>query len=292
MTTKDIEFDGQTLPIQKFKLQEMCLNPSICMIAKRASGKSWVCRDILYHFRYVPVGIIIAPTDRMSEFYGKFFPGAFIFYEYKSEIIESLFSRQSKMIDKAKRKFMEGKKCDPRAILLMDDCLSSKGSWMKDRPIMDLFFNGRHHQITYILTMQFPLGITPELRSNFDYIFLLAEDFYSNQKRLYDHYAGMFPHFNAFRDVFVELTKDYGCMVIVNRGARANFLEKIYYYKASGDFSNKSIFSKQFNDFNKNNYNSQWRDHPDMTHVNIDKIMDKKAKSKIKVAKMDIIEKI
>ena len=51
------------------------------------------------------------------------------------------------------------------------------------------------------------MGIPPEMRSNFDYIFLLAEDFISNRKRLYEHYAGMFPNFDIFQQVFTEVTK-------------------------------------------------------------------------------------
>ena len=79
------------------------------------------------------------------------------------------------MIEKMKEKEKEGKNIDPRGFILMDDCLSKKGSWMKDQPIMELLFNGRHYRLMYMLTMQFPLGITPELRCNFDYIFLLKE---------------------------------------------------------------------------------------------------------------------
>ena len=37
---------GDKLPIQEFKLSEMCINPSIIMIAKRASGKSWITKFI------------------------------------------------------------------------------------------------------------------------------------------------------------------------------------------------------------------------------------------------------
>ena len=73
---------------------------------------------------------------------------------------------------------------------------------------MELLFNGRHYQLMYMLTMQFPLGITPELRCNFDYIFLLADDNTSNIKRMYEHYAGMFPDFNSFKQVFTQLTKN------------------------------------------------------------------------------------
>lgn len=261
MNIKDVRLDGdRSLPIKEFQLETMCENPAIIMIAKRASGKSWVCRAILKHFKDIPVGIIIAPTEKMATpaFYSDFIPDTYIHYEYRSEIIEKLIYRQDKMIEKQQEKEKEGKIIDPRAFILMDDCLSTKGSWMKDQPIMELLFNGRHYRLMYLLTMQFALGITPELRCNFDYIFLLAEDFYSNLKRLYDHYAGMFPTFDSFRQVFKELTSDFGAMVIVNRGARTSFLEKVYWYKASNEKVGL-IGCKQFVEYHNSNYDAEWK---------------------------------
>lgn len=260
--TKNIKVGGNaSLPIKEFELDSMCENPAIVMIAKRASGKSWVCRSILRHFRDIPVGIIIAPTEKMANppFYSEFFPDTYIHYEYRSEIIEKLLYRQDVMIEKEKEKEKVGKKIDPRGFILMDDCLSKKGAWMKDQPIMELLFNGRHYRLMYMLTMQFPLGITPELRCNFDYIFLLNEDFYSNLKRLYDHYAGMFPTFESFRNVFREVTNDFGAMVIVNRGSRSSFLDKIFWYKARDEKLEKMIGCDQFVNYHKNNYDENWR---------------------------------
>ena len=117
-------------------------------------------------------------------------------------------------------------------MLIMDDCMSSKGDWLKDPQILELFFNGRHHHMSFILTMQFSLGIPPELRSNFDYIFLLAEDFPSNRKRLYEHYAGMFPNLQIFEQVFSEITDNFGVMVIDNRIHSKNIADKVYWYRA------------------------------------------------------------
>ncbi len=260
MGAKEIEISGgKSMPIREFNLDWMCNNPSICMIAKRGSGKSWVCRAILKHFNHLPGGVIIAKTERMSTFYGNFFPDSYIHYEYKSEILENLLFRQEKIIEKCKRKFAQGKKVDPRAFLLMDDCLASKGTWMNDQPILEVFYNGRHYQLLFVLTMQFPLGIRPELRCNFDYIFLLAEDFYSNQKRLYDHYAGMFPSFDLFRQVFLQVTDDFGCMVIVNRGSRKDILDKVFYYKAPNEDIGV-IGCEQFKKFHSKNYNQNWKE--------------------------------
>ena len=260
--TKDIALKGKKdrLPIKTFSFDMFVIDPAIIMIAKRGSGKSWVVRAILEYFKDIPVGLIIAPTDRMNKFYGKFFPDSYIHYEYKSEIIEKVLERQRAIIEKQAEKALKGKKIDPRAFIIMDDCLGQKGSWVKDPPIQELLFNGRHYRIMYILTMQFPLGITPELRCNFDYIFLLADDTISNQKRIYDHYAGMFPTFDAFRQVFVQLTADYGSMVIVNRGVKKSLFDKVFYYKAPdlSTLSEVKIGCRQFRKFHEKNYNQNW----------------------------------
>jgi hypothetical protein len=261
METKDIEMkDGNKLPIKQFKLADMVENPAIIMIAKRGSGKSWVVRAVMFHFNNIPCGIVIAPTDRMNSFYNDFFPDTYIHYEYRSETITKILQRQTDMIEKKKNKKHNGKKIDARTYIIMDDCLSSKGTWMRDKPIQELLYNGRHYEIMYILTMQYPLGITPELRSNFDYIFLLKEEYISNQKKLFEHYAGMFPNLDAFRQIFANLVSDNGCMVIDNRRKVNNPLERIFWYKAPDLSSSQiKIGCEQFRKYHKNNYNDSWK---------------------------------
>lgn len=258
MVAKEVKLSGNTLPIREFQLSWMTGNPSVCMVAKRGSGKSWVCRAIIKHFSNLPGGIIIAPTDKMNSFYGRFFPDTYIHYNYSTDILDSILYRQHIMIEKCKTKAQQGKKVDPRAFLLMDDCLSSKGSWMNDQPIAEIFYNGRHYQLMFILTMQFPLGIKPEFRSNMDYVFLLAEDFYSNQKRLYDHYAGMFPSLDSFRQILIQVTADFGAMVIVNKGNRKDFLDKVFFYRAPNERVDK-IGCSQFRKFHEDNYDPTWQ---------------------------------
>lgn len=287
---KSIEIEnGDKLPIPEFSLNEMCTHPSIVMIAKRGSGKSWVTKAILYHFYKLPVGIIIAPTDRENCFYGDFFPNSYIFYEYKSAIIKRLLFRQQIMIKKMKEKEKNGKKLDARAILIMDDCLAEKKKWVNDPYLKEILMNGRHKHITYVLTMQYALGITPDLRSNFDYIFLLAEDFITNLKKIYDHYAGMFPDFGSFRQVFKQLTEDFGAMVIKNRGARASLLDKIAFYKAPNlDGKSVDFGCKQFRRDHEKNYNKKWEDKSFETNYEDFLLEKKQNKGAISVKKVFI----
>lgn len=136
--------------------------------------------------------------------------------------------------------------------------------------------------------MQFPLGIAPDLRSQFDYIFLLYNDTINNLKRLYEHYAGVFPTFQSFREIFGQLTDDYGAMVLVNRGNDREFSKKVYFYKAPYDPSRKpKMFGcPEFIKYHTKNYNSHWVDQA--KHLDIAEYCNKKKKDKstIKVEKV------
>jgi hypothetical protein len=253
---KDINFGGEILQLNRFDLKTLIydcnkdyMNPRIAIIAKSGSGKSWVIREIMHYMRDIPCGVVIAPTDKMTGFYNDFLPPSFIHHEYKQDIIPRLLQRQKTILEKNKRRKKDGKKLiDPRVFLIMDDCMSTKHLWLKDPNVLAVFNEGRHYQITFILAMQYSLGIQPELRSNFDYIFLLGEDFVNNRKKLYEHYAGMFPTRLLFDQVFMQVTDDYGVMVINNRLRTSNIRKKVFWYKAKKRL-NFNVGCKYYNTF-------------------------------------------
>lgn len=258
MSTKDINLGAAKIKLKKFDLKNMAEHATIAMIAKRASGKSYLTREILYHKRHIPSCVVVSKTEKLNKFYGDFIPDTYIYDNFDTSILSRLYRRQQKLNEDNQVRKKQGKKLkDDRLMLIMDDCMSSKGTWVKDENILELFFNGRHHRISFILTMQFALGIPPEMRSNFDYIFLLAEDFISNRKRLYDHYAGMFPSFDMFQQVFLDVTEDYGCMVIDNRVHSKDITKKVFWYKAktTPEFS---LGSKNYKKYHKKTYDSEW----------------------------------
>jgi len=240
------------LKIEKFRPENMAENPAIVLIAKRGSGKSWVIRDLMYQLNSIPCGAVISPTDRVNSFYKRFFPDIYIHYEIKPEIMEKILVRQKKMTKKQEDKKKKGLKIDRSAILVMDDCLSQKGKWEKDPSIKEILMNGRHYGLTYILTMQTPLGVTPDLRLNFDYVFLLKEDSNINKKKLYENYASMFSNLKVFDSVFTSCTKDFATMVIDNRKPGDKPQDKVYWFKAK---KRRFMFgSKEFRDIHNKCY--------------------------------------
>lgn len=94
----------------------------------------------------------------------------------------------------------------------------------RDKMMRLLFMNGRHWKIMLIITMQYPLGIPPSLRTNIDYVFILREPYIANRRRIFDNYAGMFPTFESFCQVMDQCTENYECLVI-NNNAKSNKLQ-------------------------------------------------------------------
>ena len=216
------------LELRKFDLTEIKDDKVVVLIGKRDTGKSFLCRDILYHHAGIPVGQVISGTEGANQFYSKIVPKLFIHDEFKTEIVQNVLKRQKTMIDKINR----GEPgVDPRAFLILDDCLYDN-TWAKDKWMRSVFMNGRHYKLLFLLTMQYALGVPPNLRTNIDYVFILRENYVSNRKRLYEHYAGMFPNFDMFCQVMDQCTENYECLVI-NNNAKSNKLEdQVFWYKA------------------------------------------------------------
>jgi len=236
------------IQLKKFDMTQISHDKTIVLIGKRDTGKSFLVKDILYHQKNIPAGSVISGTEAANEFYSSMVPPIFIHEEYQPIIISNLLKRQKQLLIQRK----ENQSLDPRAFLILDDCLYDN-SWVKSTDVRSLFMNGRHYHILFILTMQYALGIPPNLRTNVDFIFILRENYVSNRKRLYDHYAGMFPSFEMFCQVMDQCTENYECLVVNNNAKSNQLVDQVFWYKAEAreDFK---IGAKTFWDYSLKHY--------------------------------------
>ena len=237
------------LQIKKFNMNQIHDDEVIVLIGKRNTGKSYLTKDLLFYHKNLPAGTVICPTEGANRFYSDIVPPILIHEEYNQSIINNFIKRQKNL---KKKMINEDPTIDNRAFLILDDCLFDN-SWTKDKHIREIFMNGRHWGILFVLAMQFALGIPPNLRSNIDYVFILRENIVSNRKRLYEHYAGMFPTFEMFCSTMDQCTENYECLVIHN-SAKSNKLEdQVYWYKA-GCHDNFKICSNEVWQYSNQNY--------------------------------------
>jgi hypothetical protein len=246
-----------TLELKKFNMsqikfkQEENSGPVIVLIGRRDTGKSFLVRDLIYHHQDIPIGTVISGTEAGNGFYGEHVPKLFIHDEYNTAIIENILKRQKTVLKQVKKEIEYHKRTtiDPRTFVILDDCLYD-ATWAKDKMMRLLFMNGRHWKIMLIITMQYPLGIPPNLRTNIDYVFILREPYITNRKRIWENYAGMFPTFESFCQVMDQCTENYECLVI-NNNAKSNKLhDQIFWYKAEPRGAFK-LGSKEFWEISK-----------------------------------------
>jgi hypothetical protein len=224
-TDDTYQLNDSYIGIKELNLNELPPYCKVNIVGKRGTGKTQIVSNILdrYDSEFIANTLIISPYDKMTGYYKTRFPTAKVIYEYDVNEIQQYLNKRD-----------ETGRCVPGGIIL-DDCLSSSGTYNTDNSFRELMFNGKHYRKLVVITMQFPLGLKPELRSQFDYVFLLSEDFYSNQKRLYDHYGGIFPTFDDFRNVLMELTTDYCSMVLYTSSISNHITDKVAWFKASVD---------------------------------------------------------
>ena len=221
------------------------------MIGRRDTGKSFLVRDLLWYHQDIPIGTVISGTEAGNGFYAAHVPKLFIHDEYNSAIIENILKRQKTVIKQVKKEVEAYRKSniDPRAFVILDDCLYD-ATWTKDKMMRLLFMNGRHWKVMLVITMQYPLGIPPNLRTNIDYVFILREPYIANRRRIYENYAGMFPTFESFCQVMDQCTENFECLVINNNCKSNKLQDQIFWYKAE-PHSDFRLGSKEFWELSK-----------------------------------------
>ena len=269
-----------TLQLKKFDMKRRLKSDCVTVIlGKRGTGKSYLVRDIMYHHRDIPAGVVISGTEVANRFFSHFIPPLFIHDKYNSAILSNFMKRQKKM----KKRINNGEEnIDPRAFLIFDDCLSSKGAWRKDENVHAVFMNGRHYDIFYLLTMQYPLGILPDLRTNIDFTFIFRENIMSNRLRIYEHYCGVFNTFEIFCSTLDQCTENYECLVVDNNVKSNKIEDQVFWYKAEdhGDFR---IGPQSIWDYCEQNYVS---DDDDDEEININTYTTKRKGPRLNVEKL------
>jgi hypothetical protein len=205
------EFDLSTLFANKYN--------RIAIIETNNDNKSKLIKKLSQVFLSLSSSSIltIAPADKESQLYNNIDVSMNVHYKYKSEIVNNLLQIQTCLINKGVDNF--------RTMLILDDCISSNKFFNK-KEIKTLFFEARFYQLTWILATQFPISVPTEQRANLDYIFLLDSN---DINKLYHDYAGMFPNFDEFKNMFSNAIDKYGCVLIVNCVYSLDINKKVFY---------------------------------------------------------------
>lgn len=228
-----------SLELKKFDMRSITFKPDenkgpvIVLIGRRDTGKSYLVKDLLFHHQDIPIGTVISGTEAGNGFYAAHVPKLFIHEEYNTVLIENVLRRQRVVLKQMNKdiEMYRRSTIDPRTFVILDDCLFDS-SWTRDKMMRLLFMNGRHWKIMLIITMQYALGIPPNLRTNIDYVFILREPYATNRKRIWENYCSVFPSLEAFNSILDQTTENYECLVINNNSKSNKLADQVFWYKA------------------------------------------------------------
>lgn len=164
------------------------------IIGRRVSGKTTLVMDLLRKTDYDKI-IIVSPTEKTNIEYSKKFKNCKIFNSIKDFEFDDL-------------------NLNKNICVVFDDCFSSSLKLNETNLLEKIMFNSH---ITLFIANPF-INFQPKFRLNFHQMFMLNDDMISNKKKLYDHYFGKFKKFKTFNDIFDQITKNYGAIIIDNDG--------------------------------------------------------------------------
>ena len=239
----------QHLSLRKFDPSKMKDVVTCVIIGKRNTGKSVLAKDIMYHKRHLPGGIVMSATEEGNSFYGSWVPNLFIYNEFSREVITNVVQSRRSAIKKQKVK---------NIFLILDDCMYDK-RLLKEKCMRELFMNGRHWKIFLLLTAQYCGDLPPDIRCNIDYVFVLRDNIPGNRERLYKNFFGLVPSFPAFCQLMDASTENYECLVLDNASQSNNLEECLFWYKAKPDHSFK-MGSPAFWRFHQTSFNPNFDD--------------------------------
>ena len=220
------------IQIKKFDPTKMDPCRTCVFIAKKNCGKSCLIKDILYHQRKIPMGIVMSGTEESNEHYQQFVPDSFIYGQYEPTVIEKVITHQQSVIKKLKTTEKEDFKTpDNSVFMVLDDCMFDN-KWTRDKNMRSVFMNGRHYRIFFMLAMQYCMDLPPALRANIDYLFILKENIIQNREKIYKNFFGIFPTFDAFNEVLTQCTQNYECLVLDNSSTSSKIEDVVFWYKA------------------------------------------------------------
>lgn len=231
------ETHGNSLQIPRFSTVDLMKKPfTMCVCARRNSGKSSFIKDMLYRLNQggFPRCVVFSGTEEGNEAYSAVVPKAYVHGGvFQIEKLQKIVNTQRAVIKACKRAETNNINADldTRLLIVLDDLMFKKGLTRNDL-FSELFFNGRHWNISLIISSQYVMSLDIACRGNVDYLVLFKEQVPRNRAKLHEEFFGVFENKRDFCRVLDACTANYGCLVLDNTKSSMSIADTVNWYRA------------------------------------------------------------
>ncbi|XWV24922.1 A32-like packaging ATPase [Tupanvirus deep ocean] len=206
----------------KFGLEKMAKHPHLYILGNNESKLNNITESIVGHLCKTPTRKIYVITNKKDVSYET---------NVKVKICSDVDANIKKILLKqinAIKEFSTDEDVIRHAILVVDCDIDLQNIISLDS-INEVILNGRHYHLSFIIKSNKYLDFSPDVRLNFDYIYLAGYDKSFNKKIWYNHLS-MFPTLTMPSCLLKYTNSINRCMVVDNRKPSSSLFDKIYFY--------------------------------------------------------------
>lgn len=221
----------------------------IVIIGKPGTGKSTLITSLLYEKSHIfPVGVVFSGTEDSNKHYSNIFPPTFVYGGLNLDRVEDFINRQKIALEHLP---------NPWAVMLMDDCMDRPKDF-KSELFLDIFKNGRHYKMLYILSLQYCMDVLPSIRICTDGVFILRESSLIMREKLWKNFASIVGDFKTFCYLMDQLTEDYTALYIHNTTNSNKIEDCVFWYRAKKVPDGFKFGSPYFWEHSNKRYNEKY----------------------------------
>jgi hypothetical protein len=198
-------------------------------VAKRRSGKSTWSKEFLSKIPQTSTGtcIVIAGTEATKKAWGSYTHPIYI-HDATEPILKKLIDIQNRRVLQCER---DNTPFDDRHnVTVICDDVSSTPDFMKSRFLGYLASNARHLRITLMIITQYLVDVPTYIRTQVEYLILLATSDKRSISRINDEYVPSTQP-RIFRAVLSACTQNYDALIVDNTGNPMSMESHCFYSK-------------------------------------------------------------
>lgn len=207
--------------IRKMDVSKIAIeNPyaTIGIIGDRKTGKTTIIHELCdgYHKYNRNVVLVSGSAQQQGSFNG-IIPNVLIYENYDPKVVAKMISKQGVLC----KEYKDNPYVKKQGLVILDDITGTEAIWKKDKTFTYIMTQGRHAFMGFVISVQFPREIPPDIRSNFEYVIVTNLSTEAKQKFFYDNYLDhrYFPTMEKFLEVYRAITKEpYKFMIIRMKG--------------------------------------------------------------------------